>query len=85
MTAKFESNVSSSEQARRFVIGAAILGVLLANPSLPAWIALLACYPIFTAMIQWDPVNAFFQATINKFRGSRTNTMFLGQSSAVQF
>lgn len=83
MTAKFETNVSSSEQARRLVIGAAIIGILLANPSLPAWIALFACYPIFTAMIQWDPVNALIQAAINRFRRTNRQAVSLGHSSAV--
>jgi hypothetical protein len=63
----FKSNVSTSEQARRYIIGSAIIGVLLTNPSLPAWIALFACYPIFTAMIQWDPVNFVMQTIITRF------------------
>lgn len=83
MTAKFETNVSSSEQARRLAIGAAIIGVLLLNPSLPAWISLFACYPIFTALIQWDPVNAVIQKAINKFRKANRNPTSLGQPTAV--
>lgn len=83
MTAKFETNVSSSEQARRLVIGAAIIGALLMNPGLPAWISLFACYPIFTALIQWDPVNAMIQAAINRFSKAGRNTMSLNQTTAI--
>ncbi|MGD8941493.1 MAG: hypothetical protein PVJ72_19095, partial [Gammaproteobacteria bacterium] len=46
----------------------AILGLLLTNPTMPAWIALVACYPIFTALVQWDPINTVMQAVINRFK-----------------
>lgn len=68
MNNSFDQNISTSEQARRYVIGAVLLGVLLANPTMPAWIALVACYPIFTAMIQWDPVNVLLQKVLEKAR-----------------
>lgn len=68
MNTIFKSNVSTSEQARRYMIGAAILGFLLANPTMPAWLALVACYPIFTALVQWDPVNTAVQMVINRLK-----------------
>ncbi|MGD8939070.1 MAG: DUF2892 domain-containing protein, partial [Gammaproteobacteria bacterium] len=68
MNTIFKSNVNTSEQGRRYIIGAAILGLLLTNPTMPAWIALVACYPIFTALVQWDPINTVMQAVINRFK-----------------
>ena len=81
MNTVFKTNVSSSEQARRYIIGAAILGLLLINPSLPAWIALFACYPIFTALVQWDPVNTVMQAIIN--RVSHKSSLGLGNTTTA--
>jgi hypothetical protein len=72
MNTVFKSNVSTSEQARRYMIGAAILGFLLTNPTMPAWLALVACYPIFTALVQWDPVNTAVQAVINRLKQKHT-------------
>jgi hypothetical protein len=81
MSTVFRSNVGTSEQARRYIIGAAILGLLLTNPTLPAWFALVACYPIFTALIQWDPVNTVMQAVINKFRNK--NAISIGKTTTA--
>lgn len=81
MNTVFKANVSSSEQARRYIIGAAILGLLLTNPGLPAWIALFACYPIFTALVQWDPVNTVMQAIIN--RVSHKSSLGLGSTTTA--
>ena len=61
MKTNFEINVSRSEAIRRYVLGTALIGVVLISPAVPSWIALFACYPIFTAMTQWDPANALFQ------------------------
>ena len=72
MNTIFKANVNTSEQGRRYIIGAAILGLLLTNPSMPAWIALVACYPIFTALLQWDPINTVMQAAINRFKPKKT-------------
>jgi len=66
MNTKFNINVSRSEALRRYVLGAGLIGAVLVSSSVPAWIALLACYPIFTAMIQWDPFNALMQKAVAK-------------------
>jgi hypothetical protein len=66
MNNEFEINVSRSEALRRYVLGAGLIGAVLVSPAVPAWIALLGCYPIFTAMIQWDPANALFQKAVAK-------------------
>ena len=82
MTHVLSSNISTAEQARRYVIGAALIAFVLANPAFPAWIALLACYPICTALIQWDPVNFLIQRVINKLSKGHTNLMFGGTTTA---
>jgi len=66
MNTKFNINVSRSEALRRYVLGAGLIGAVLVSSSVPAWIALFACYPIFTAMIQWDPFNALMQKAVAK-------------------
>ena len=69
MKTRFEINVSRSEVLRRYVLGAGLIGAVLATV-VPVWVALLACYPIFTAMIQWDPINALMQkAVVNTSKG----------------
>ena len=63
MRTNFEINVSRSEALRRYVLGAGLIGAVLTT-AVPAWVALLACYPIFTAMVQWDPLNALMQKAV---------------------
>ena len=59
-------NVSRSESFRRYALGLIILGVFFANPTLPAWVTLIALYPLATALVQWDPANALFDKLLNK-------------------
>lgn len=74
MNSLFNQNVSQNEQCRRVVVGAAILAVLLANPTLPAWIALVALYPLFTALISWCPLNAMIETMIHAVRQRTQST-----------
>ena len=60
------TNVSRSESFRRFALGFIILAVFFANPSLPAWITLIALYPLSTALVQWDPAIALFDKLLRK-------------------
>ena len=60
------TNINRSEAMRRYAIGALILGAFLVSPSMPAWVALVALYPLATAMNQWDPLNAVFEAVIRR-------------------
>jgi hypothetical protein len=82
MNKKFDINVSRSEALRRYVLGAGLIGAVLASASVPAWVALLACYPIFTAMIQWDPFNALMQKAVAKTGKDVQEAMF--RNSAVR-
>jgi len=76
MKIDFAINVSRSEAMRRYVLGAALIGAVLISPAVPSWIALFACYPIFTAMLQWDPANALFQQLVAKFSKSTQDAVF---------
>lgn len=78
-------NISRAESFRRYAIGILIMGAFLANPGLPAWMPLLALYPLATALNQWDPLNAVFDAVIraiNLHRIKRAVTLL--QNSNVQ-
>ena len=61
MNTSFDTNLGRSEALRRLVLGMGMIGAVLATPAIPSWIALVACYPIFTAIMQWDPANALFE------------------------
>jgi hypothetical protein len=71
MKSIFDRNISASEKARRYLIGSALIAVVMVSPSFPAWVALFACYPIFTAMVEWDPANLVIQRLINKLKKYR--------------
>lgn len=76
MNIDFSINVSRSEAMRRYLLGSVMIGAVLLSPAVPSWIALIACYPIFTAMIQWDPANAVLQAVVNKSGKAVQEAMF---------
>jgi len=58
-------NLPNVSRVIRGVVGAGLIAFVLTTPDAPlGWYALmplLAIYPIFTAIIGWDPVKAFFQ------------------------
>ena len=77
METQFEVNVSRPEAARRYLISIAIIGAVLLSPNtVPSWLALVACYPAFTAMIQWDPINTLSQSVISHSSKSVQDTLF---------
>ena len=82
MNSDFEINVSRSEAVRRYVLGIGLIGAVLTSPAVPSWIALFACYPIFTAMIQWDPANALFQKAVSKTGKNLQDAMFRSSTAA---
>ena len=61
MNTSFDINLSRSEALRRLALGFGLIGAVLLSPAVPSWIALVACYPVFTAIMQWDPANVVFQ------------------------
>lgn len=58
-------NLPTASRVIRGVIGAGLIAFVLTTPEAPlGWYALLpllAVYPMFTAIIGWDPIKAFFQ------------------------
>jgi hypothetical protein len=75
-------NVSRSESFRRYALGFGILAVFFANPSLPAWVTLIALYPLATALVQWDPANALFEKVLHKSAGHISNAT-IGKAQKV--
>lgn len=46
----------------RFMAGALLLAVIMVSSVVPVWLALLAIYPVMTAIMAWDPVYAVIHA-----------------------
>ena len=76
MKKDFSVNVSRSEALRRYVLGSGLLAAVLVSPAVPVWIALFACYPIFTAMLQWDPLNALMQKAVARSSADVQDAIF---------
>ena len=76
------TNVSRSESFSRYALGFIILGVFFVNPSLPAWITLVALYPLATALLQWDPMNALFNTLTTKSI-NKMNQIALGNAQKI--
>jgi len=66
-------NLPQASRVIRGVVGAGLIAFVMTTPDAPlGWYALLpllAVYPIFTAIIGWDPVKAFFQHPAVACRG----------------
>lgn len=54
----FDANIGFTEDIARYVLGALLIGLVLYVPFAPVWLALIAVYPIVTAIIVWDPLYA---------------------------
>lgn len=52
------ANVNTSEKVIRPIFSIVIAVAVLWLPQLPPWLALVAIYPFFTALIGWDPFYA---------------------------
>jgi hypothetical protein len=53
-----KENMGAVEVVIRFLSGALLLAVIMINSIVPVWFALLAIYPVVTAIMAWDPVYA---------------------------
>ena len=60
------TNVKTSEQVIRPIFSLIITTAVLLLPQLPPWLALVATYPFFTALIGWDPFYAIFHFLRNR-------------------
>ena len=72
------ANVSRSESMRRVVLGIAILGFFFATPGIPAWATFIALYPLATALLQWDPLNAVFNKILSDTEDSANHAAISG-------
>jgi len=61
MTESIFTNLDMKDRGVRFATGAVLIGAVMSMPSLPAWLALVAPYPVVTAIMGWDPVYALKQ------------------------
>lgn len=58
------SNITLYERVGRVLVGIALLSGAMLNPAIPVWFALLAVYPVISAIMAWDP----FYAVMFKMR-----------------
>ena len=65
------ANIKTSERVVRSVFSIIIPIAVLLSPDLPPWLALVAIYPFFTALTEWDP----FYAAFNALRRLPTNAI----------
>ena len=56
------SNVGTYEAVSRLILAIVIDAAVLLLAAMPPWIAITAIYFFFTALIQWDPFYALFDA-----------------------
>jgi hypothetical protein len=51
-------NIGLFDKCNRLLMGSVLLILAMSMNAIPPWIALLALYPILTAITAWDPVYA---------------------------
>ena len=56
------TNVGTYEGVSRLILAIVIDSAVLSLAQMPPWIAMAAIYFFFTALIQWDPFYALFNA-----------------------
>ena len=54
----FDTNIRWTDDITRYVLGALLIGLVMSVQHAPVWLALVAIYPIVTAIIAWDPIYA---------------------------
>lgn len=52
------SNITLYERVGRVLVGMALLSGVMLSSAMPVWFALLAVYPIISAIMAWDPIYA---------------------------
>ena len=71
MTTTFlNKNMCNGEAGIRFIIGAIPISIIMLDSEPAAWIALLAVYPVVTAIMAWDPVYAIVNSLIQTIKSS---------------
>lgn len=59
-------NLSIIERVLRHGLGWGLILAVLQTPFVPPWIAIVAIYPLLTAILAWDPFYQAAQALIPK-------------------
>jgi len=67
MDTTLNSNVNIYEVVGRILAGIVLLASVIFNTVVPVWFALLAIYPVMTAIIAWDPIYAVVLKVISFF------------------
>ncbi|MBI1194565.1 MAG: DUF2892 domain-containing protein [Gammaproteobacteria bacterium] len=76
------SNLNLTDTFIRFTLGLSAVIAVLATPSLPVWLALVATYPVFTGILKWDPIYAAYLALTKAGAGKRiVDTESLGATA----
>ena len=61
MNTILNDNVTAFGRTERFIVGIALIScVMFFSDVVPAWVALIAVYPVITAIMAWDPLFAVF-------------------------
>ncbi len=73
MTSLLAQNLGRTETSLRWILGGGLIMAVLSSAYTPAWLALLAAYPVFTAILAWDPLYAMLGLTksVPAFRTDR--------------
>ncbi len=66
-------NITMIERVLRHGLGWALVIAVLMVPVTPPWLAIVAIYPILTAILGWDPVYSAYQEMTPK---PRTRVVF---------
>lgn len=66
MTELLKDNLELSERVLRTLIGIAFIGAGAGLTDAAHWIVLFAVYPIFTAIVSWDPLYALYRAATKR-------------------
>lgn len=61
-------NMCDTEAGTRFILGTVPISIIMLNNDSAAWIALLAVYPIITAIMAWDPIYAIVNSLISSIK-----------------
>jgi hypothetical protein len=75
-------NINTFDRITRFVTGFAIIAAVLTMDQIPAWFTLLAIFPVFTAIIRWDPLYTLSMIIKGRFTSSPIYTNRTHNASA---
>jgi len=66
----------------RFFLGLTIICLVLVMPTVPAWLALIATYPVFTGILRRDPIYAAYLALAKPSAKKTVSKRNLGRKTA---